>query len=69
MITFNMSIKENFASFKDPSSDTFVFVESFDNSEFDVRVGTITDSNHVGTIRANSDKDLNSKLSNILLKV
>lgn len=64
-----MSIKENFASFKDSSSNTLVFVESFDNYEFDVRVGTITDSNHIGTIHADSDKDLNSKLSNILLKV
>jgi len=64
-----MSTKENFASFKDSSSSTFVFVESFDNSEFDVRVGTITDSNHFATKHADSDKDLNSKLNNIFLKV
>lgn len=69
LITFDMSIKDNFASFKDPHTNTFVFVESFDNTEFAVRIGSMLSSDFIGTVHADSNKDLNSKLEDILNKV
>lgn len=69
MITFDMSVKDNFASFKDSNSGTFVFVDSFDNSEFNVRVGSMMNSDFVGTVHADSNEDLNIKLEKILNKV
>ena len=40
MFKFDMHIDQNYASFYNPESGYAVFVDSFDNEEFDVRVGT-----------------------------
>lgn len=69
MINFNMTTKENFASFIDKESGKAVFVDSFDNVEFDVRVGTLTESKFVGTIHAEDDSVLNSQLQQLVQKV
>lgn len=68
MFVFNMSIKENFASFKDDNSEKVVFVDSFDNHEFSVRFGTIEQSFDIGSIFANSDEQLNQQLSYLVEK-
>ncbi|MBF4366432.1 hypothetical protein [Vibrio anguillarum] len=65
MINFEMTTKENFASFIDPESGVMVFVDSFDNQEFDVRVGSLFESHPVGIIKAADDKTLNKKLSEL----
>lgn len=39
MIDFKMTTTENFASFVDAQTGVIVFVDSFDNIEFDVRDG------------------------------
>ena len=65
MINFKMTIKENFASFKDPDNGLFVFIDSFDNHEFDVRMGTLTSSQRVGVVRADDDDTLNEELARI----
>ena len=36
-----------------------------DNKEFEVRIGTITDSKSVGTITATSDVELNKKIEEL----
>lgn len=59
---FNMQIDHNYASFNTSKSGVYVFVDSFDNQEFDVRVGSLLDSNVVGTLHAESDDELNEKL-------
>jgi hypothetical protein len=64
-----MKINDNFASFRDPVSNKFVFVESHDNSAFNVRVGSMMESNFIGTVHADSNKDLNTKLEKIVKKV
>ena len=53
----------------DKESGKSVFVDSFDNTEFDVRVGTMTVSKFVGTIHAESDKLLNTKLQRLVQEV
>lgn len=63
MFNFDMHIEQNFASFKSDSSDAMIFVDSFDNKNFDVRAGTATSSHHIATICASSSDDLNDKLS------
>lgn len=68
MINFEMTTKENFASFIDPESGVMVFVDSFDNQEFDVRVGNLFDSKPVGVVNAADDKTLNEKLTELYKK-
>lgn len=65
---FNMSIEDNYASFIDDNTGNAVFVDSFDNEEFDVRIGSVSESENVGTIIANSTDDLNSKLEELYRK-
>lgn len=59
---FDMAITDNYASFIDKDSDA-VFVDSFDNQEFEVRIGTINESELAGTIFAATTEELNAKLA------
>lgn len=65
---FNMSIEDNFASFIDDKSGVAVFVDSFDNEEFEVRIGTVTASQEAGSITATTTKELNEKLEALYRK-
>ncbi len=49
---FNMPIEDDFASFMDEGTGQAVFVDSFDNKVFEVRIGTVSDSRPVGSIIA-----------------
>lgn len=62
MFKFDMLIEQNYASFYDTESGKAVFVDSFDNEEFDVRVGTLRNSHYVTTVHACNDEELNTKL-------
>jgi len=62
---FDMDISDNFASFIDNDTGVSVFVDSFDNKEFEVRIGTINESEPAGKIIAESTKELNAKLLEI----
>ena len=53
MFKFDMSLSQNFAIFYD--GDDVVLVDSFDNNHFDVRMGTMTNSEMIGSITASSD--------------
>lgn len=66
MFDFRMSLRENFASFRDEATGQFVFVDSFDNHEFSVRKGTLNESQYLGVITANSDEALNRKLRDLV---
>lgn len=68
MFSFRMTTQENFASFRDVETGQFVFVDSFDNHEFNVRFGTMESSEDLGTIEADCDDTLNSKLRELVLK-
>lgn len=68
MFVFNMSVKENFASFKDNNSDKIVLIDSFDNKEFSVRLGNIEQSFLVGNIFANTDDELNTQLTTLIAR-
>ncbi|MDI9219667.1 hypothetical protein QMZ30_01995 [Pantoea sp. EA-12] len=65
MFKFDMQIEQNYASFFDAESGNAVFVDSFDNEEFDVRMGTLSFSTHIATVHALSNEELNRKLSEI----
>lgn len=62
-MNFDMSITDNYASFIDKNSGTAVFVDSFDNKEFEVRIGTINESEPAGSIFAETNEELNIKLA------
>jgi len=68
MIDFRMSLRENFASFRDEATGQFVFVDSFDNHEFSVRVGTLDESRYLGAVVADSSDALNNKLRDLVTR-
>lgn len=68
MFNFRMTTRENFASFRDTETNKVVYVDSFDNVEFNVRFGTVESTEDLGTIEADCDETLNAKLSALVLK-
>ena len=64
MFKFDMSLSQNFAIFYD--RDDVVLVDSFDNNHFDVRMGTMTNSEMIGSITASSDSELNIALEGLI---
>lgn len=64
MFKFDMSLSQNFAIFHD--GDYVVLVDSFDNEHFDVRMGTITNSEVIGSVTATTDSELNSALTELV---
>ena len=59
-----MSVSQNFAIFYD--GDDVVLVDSFDNKHFDVSMGTITNSEIIGSVSAKSDTELNDALEKLI---
>lgn len=66
MIHFDMAISDNFVCFSDDQSGLMVFVDSFDNQQFEVRVGSLDQSRPLGTITASTNQELNSALTSLL---
>lgn len=69
MFAFKMTRNENFAAFREEETGRFVFVDSFDNIEFNVRIGTIEESRDLGSVVAESDEILNKKLLELVAEV
>ncbi len=67
MTKFDMDINHNFASFK--INNKTMFIESFDNLNFEVRVGTIESSKHLSNITAKTSAELNTKLKKLSEKI
>lgn len=65
---FDTSISDNYASFIDEKTGMAVFVDSFDNREFEVRIGSIDESKLAGTVLATSSEELNQKLHELFSK-
>lgn len=66
MFNFCMSTDENFASFNDGDTGRVVYVDSFDNREFNVRFGTISKTIDLGTVEAETDEALNQRLRELV---
>ena len=66
MFNFDMKITQNFACFVDEVSGIFVFVDSFDNQEFEVRLGDVLASEVIGKIIPANDHDLNNSLTKLV---
>lgn len=66
-MNFDMSVTDNYASFIDKDSGVAVFVDSFDNQEFAVRMGTTKESEFVGSVFAETNDELNTKLAALFL--
>ena len=65
---FDMSITDNFASFFDEQKERYIFIDSFDNKTFEVRVGDLDNSKSVGSVLASSNDELNIKLLALYIK-
>ncbi|MBB1355541.1 hypothetical protein [Pseudoalteromonas sp. SR45-5] len=59
---FDMSITDNFPSFFDEQKERYIFIDSFDNKTFEVRVGDLDNSKSVGSVLASNNDELNVKL-------
>lgn len=59
---FEMSITDNFASFFDERKERYIFIDSFDNKPFEVRVGDLDNPKSVGSVLASNNDELNVKL-------
>lgn len=68
MFTFDMTLNQDFASFRDSETGRMVFVDTFDNKNFNVRFGTASESKDLGTIIADSDASLNDQLRSLIDK-
>ena len=53
---FDVSIDDSFASFIDDESGVSVFIDSFGNNEFEIRIGTIENSKSVGVVCATTSE-------------
>lgn len=60
MFNLNMNIKDNFALFRD--NEKVVLIESFDNENFEVRLGTLEKLEKIADIHAATTEELNKKL-------
>ena len=58
----DLSITANASSVIDSDSGLAIFVDSFDNQEFAVRIGSLQVSTLRGTITATSDAELNASV-------
>lgn len=65
-IKFDMKVEQNHASFYDPETKDFVIVESFNNKDFEVRLGDLSSSRKLGTVYAKEDDQLNAGLFRLL---
>jgi len=66
MIHFKMSVDQKNAAFCDSATGELVLVESRDNRQFNVRVGSLKNSRAVGSIVAENDRELNERLNRLV---
>jgi len=67
-MNINMSIEDNFSSYIDDKTGLSIFVDSFDNHEFEVRIGSTDESVSMGSVTATSDDELNNKILELVEK-
>lgn len=74
MFDFNMDLKDNFAVFKEQNilsvinfQPLSVYIDSFDNKNFNIRYGNTQESQFLKTIHATSTEDLNQQLTQIFI--
>jgi len=67
-MNINMSVEDDFSSYIDEKTGLSVFVDTFDNREFEVRIGTKDESKSMGTITAENDAELNKNISELVKK-
>ena len=67
-MNLKMSVDDNFSSYIDEKTGVAIFVDSFDNKEFEVRIGSVSDSISMGTVTATSDAELNTKVLELFEK-
>ena len=65
---FNMAITDNFASFYDEDKEVHIFIDSFDNQKFEMRIGHLEHSKSFGSVIAFTDDELNIKLLALYIK-
>jgi len=65
---FDMKKEQHFASFYDESNKIFVVIDSFDNKEFNLRIGTLSETEFKRCFFARSDEELNKEIEKDYLK-
>jgi hypothetical protein len=65
VVKFDVSAENNYAAFIDKQTVRPVFVDPFDNKEFDVRIATMTEHEPAGITQAALAGELNEKFGRL----
>ncbi|MEI8620724.1 MAG: hypothetical protein ACI6PR_14365 [Pseudoalteromonas sp.] len=65
---FDMSVSDNYASYFDGQNGSHIFIDSFDNTKFEMRIGSLDNSKSVGSVIASNDGELNIRLLGLYIK-
>lgn len=65
---FDMKKEQHFASFYDEGNKIFIAIDSFDNKEFNLRIGTLSKTEFKCSFFAENDKILNQKIEKEFIK-
>ena len=67
-MNINMSVKDNFSSYFDEVTGLAIIVDSFDNHQFEVRIGSVDNSVSMGSITATNNEELNNHILKLVAK-
>lgn len=65
---FDMKKEQHFASFYDEGNKIFVVIDSFDNEEFNLRIGTLSETEFKCSFLAQNNEELNKEIEKEFLK-
>lgn len=65
---FDMKKEQHFASFYDENNKIFIVIDSFDNKEFNLRIGTLSETEFKCSFLVDNDKALNQRIEKEFLK-
>ncbi|HCJ8468496.1 TPA: hypothetical protein NV714_002245 [Escherichia coli] len=67
-MNFDMRMNQNHSSFFDKETKEFLFVDTFDNFNYEVFMGTLSKSKLIGKFTATTEKDLNDNINKLYLE-
>lgn len=67
-MNFDMRMNQNHSSFFDHETKEFLFVDTFDNFNYEVFMGTLSKSKLIGKFTATTEKDLNDNINKLYLE-
>lgn len=67
-MNFDMRMNQNHSSFFNKETKEFLFVDTFDHFNYEVFMGTLSQTKLIGKFTANNEKDLNDNIKKLYLE-